>query len=60
MATRHLVCAWLSVGDADKFSSSCLYFCNKSGEVWTLPYAMKKDFEKPVKYKPRNACLERV
>lgn len=36
-------------GDADKFSESRLYFCNKKGEVWMLPYDMEKDFEKPVK-----------
>lgn len=39
-------------GDADKLSPSRLYFCNKSGEVWQLPYSMQNDFEKPVRYKP--------
>ena len=37
-------------GDADKLSESRLYFCNKKGDkVWTLPYDMTKDFEKPVR-----------
>lgn len=39
-------------GDADKLSPSCLYFCNKSGDVWKLPYTMEKEFEKPSRYKP--------
>jgi hypothetical protein len=38
-------------GNADKFSESKLYFCNKQGEVWLLPYNMEKDFEKPVRLK---------
>jgi hypothetical protein len=36
-------------GDADKLSESRLYFCNKKGDVWMLPYDMTKDFEKPVR-----------
>jgi hypothetical protein len=36
-------------GNADKFSESKLYFCNKKGDVWTLPYNMEQDFEKPVR-----------
>ena len=36
-------------GNADEFSESRLYFCNKKGEVFMLPYDMKKDIEKPVK-----------
>ena len=36
-------------GDADKFSESHLYFCNKKGDkVMMLPYTMKNEFEKPV------------
>lgn len=39
-------------GNAEKFSESKLYFCNKKGsKVWILPYDMKKDFEKPVELK---------
>lgn len=41
--------AFWADGDADKFSESHLYFCDKKGTVWTLPYDMKKDFEKPVR-----------
>ena len=37
-------------GDADKFSESRLYFCNKKGDkVWMLPYDMQQDIEKPVR-----------
>lgn len=36
-------------GNADKLSPSVLHFCTKNGEVWTLPYKMNKDFEKPVR-----------
>ncbi len=39
-------------GNADRFSESQLYFTNKKGDkVWTLPYAMVKDFQKPVRWK---------
>ncbi len=39
-------------GNADKFSESRLYFCNKNGnKVWVLPYTMKNDFEKPIRLK---------
>ncbi|MBD0349895.1 MAG: BNR-4 repeat-containing protein [Flavisolibacter sp.] len=39
-------------GNADQFSESRLYFCNKEGtKVWMLPYTMKSDFEKPIPLK---------
>ena len=38
-------------GNADEFSASQLYFSNKKGEVFMLPYIMKEKFEKPVKLK---------
>ena len=39
-------------GNADKFSESRLYFCNKRGsKVWILPYDMEKEFEKPINLK---------
>lgn len=41
--------AFWADGDSDKLSQSKLYFCNKAGEVWELPYDMKKKFEKPLK-----------
>jgi hypothetical protein len=41
-------------GNANEFSESKLYFCNKKGEVWMLPYTMKKDFEKPLREISRN------
>ncbi len=36
-------------GNADKFSESKLYFSDAGGDVYALPYDMKKDFVKPVK-----------
>lgn len=38
-------------GNTDTFSESKLYFCNKKGDVWMLPYEMQSAFEKPVKIK---------
>ena len=36
-------------GDADKFSTSCLYFTNENcDKVWVLPYEMMKNFQKPL------------
>lgn len=41
--------AFWADGNADAFSESALYFCNKKGtKVWKLPYTMNTDFEKPV------------
>jgi hypothetical protein len=40
-------------GDADKFSGSHLYYCNRKGEVMMLPYTMKNEFEKPVQLPKR-------
>ena len=36
-------------GDADKFSESNLYFCNKAGDVYLLPPVMDADFARPEK-----------
>ncbi len=41
-------------GDADKISRSQLYFCDRQGKVWVLPYDMKEAEEKPVEYKSKN------
>ena len=38
-------------GDADKLSPSHLYFCDRKGKTWMLPYEMKSGVEKPVLYK---------
>ncbi|MBC7902666.1 MAG: BNR-4 repeat-containing protein [Gemmatimonadaceae bacterium] len=39
-------------GDADKFSESRLYFCNKDGtKVWMLPYEMEKELQRPIRIK---------
>ena len=38
-------------GHADKISESQLYFSDKKGKVFILPYNMIKDFEKPVELK---------
>jgi hypothetical protein len=44
--------AFWADGNADKFSESQLYFTNKKGnKVWTLPYNMNQDYEKPKKLK---------
>lgn len=40
-------------GNADKLSTSKLYFCDDKGKVWILPYDMKKDFEKPLELKTK-------
>lgn len=39
--------AFWADGDADKFSDSNLYFCNKAGDVFRLPSAMDEDFVQP-------------
>lgn len=36
-------------GDSHEFSKSELYFGNFNGEIWKLPYDMKKNYEKPIK-----------
>ncbi|MCW3091038.1 MAG: hypothetical protein JWP81_2107 [Ferruginibacter sp.] len=43
--------AFWADGNADTFSASKLYYCNKQGEVWMLPYDMRTEFEKPLKLK---------
>ena len=40
--------AFWADGDADKFSESHLYFEDKRGNTWQLPYDTIKDFEKPI------------
>ncbi len=38
-------------GNPDKNSKSQLYFGDKAGQVWRLPYRMKKDWAKPKRIK---------
>lgn len=38
-------------GNPDKNSKSQLYFGDKTGQVWRLPYRMKKDWAKPKRIK---------
>lgn len=38
-------------GDPDNFSRSELYFGNNEGEIWKMPYDMKKENQRPVKIK---------
>lgn len=38
-------------GNPDKKSKSQLYFGDKTGQVWRLPYRMKKDWAKPKRIK---------
>ncbi len=39
--------AFWADGNTDTFSESMLYYSNKKGKVWVLPYQMEKDFERP-------------
>ena len=39
--------AFWADGNPDSLSISRLYFCNKDGEVFRMPYTMKRDWEKP-------------
>lgn len=42
--------AFWADGNADEFSESRLYFCNRKGtQVWQLPYNMEAEFAKPEK-----------
>lgn len=43
--------AFWADGNTETFSESKLYYCNKKGDVWMLPYDMQGAFEKPVKIK---------
>jgi hypothetical protein len=36
-------------GNADLFSVSNLFFCNKIGQVFKMPYTMRETFESPEK-----------
>ncbi|MEO5593891.1 MAG: BNR-4 repeat-containing protein [Chitinophagaceae bacterium] len=50
--------AFWADGDADKLSASHLYFCNKKGAVYILPYNMDTDFATPVALKsPLNKLI---
>lgn len=39
--------AFWADGNPDSMSKSCLYFCDKEGRVYKMPYDMKEDWEKP-------------
>lgn len=43
--------AFWADGNADKLSISYLYFCNADGDVFRMPYNMKKLWERPEKMK---------
>ena len=43
-------CFWAD-GNADQFSESRLYFCNKAGELFILPYDMDRDLMEPERFK---------
>ncbi len=43
--------AFWADGDPFAFSESHLYFMNKEGRAFELPYRMKRDFEKPKRLK---------
>jgi hypothetical protein len=40
-------------GNPDTFSKSHLYFGNKKGKFWQLPYEMNTENSKPIKRKMR-------
>jgi len=42
--------AFWADGNADSLSISHLYFCNKKGQVYQLPYTMQNNFEKPTPF----------
>ena len=46
--------AFWADGNADVFSVSNLFFCNKKGQVFKMPYTMKETFETPEKLKWSN------
>jgi putative BNR repeat neuraminidase len=41
--------AFWADGNPDEMSESHLYFCNKRGDVWGLPYSMEEDTATPVR-----------
>lgn len=41
--------AFWADGNPEKLSKSCLYFCDKNGNVFQMPYNMKDEWEKPKK-----------
>ena len=43
--------AFWADGNADEFSESRLYFADKKGKVWILPYEMKRNMERPRRLK---------
>ena len=44
--------AFWADGNADKFSESKIYFCNRKGDqVWALPYDMTSEYAKPERVK---------
>lgn len=42
--------AYWADGNTDAFSKSCLYFSNKSGKVFRMPYDMTAEWQKPEEY----------
>lgn len=44
--------AFWADGNPDKPSISCLYFCNKRGDVYRMPYNMTEEWEYPQLVKP--------
>lgn len=46
--------AFWADGHADRLSISYLYFCNKSGEVFRMPYTMKDEWQKPEKVEVKS------
>ena len=47
--------AFWADGDPDKLSISELYFCDKNGKVFKMPYTMTQEWEKPIPYTTQPA-----
>lgn len=41
--------AFWADGNPDAFSESHLYYCNRAGDVWELPYEMEGEFATPIR-----------
>jgi hypothetical protein len=42
--------AYWADGNTDSFSKSCLYFSNKTGKIFRMPYNMTAEWQKPEEY----------
>lgn len=47
---NHDFWAYWADGNTDAFSKSCLYFSNKDGKIFRMPYTMTSEWQKPEEY----------